>query len=239
MLLGSPNEVILAPAINKAVNYEAEDFQLLGPVTITSQVLVSRPTLAAANITELLKQAKAPGAEPVSYGSVGIGSLYHVTAAVLAAETGTNMFHVPYRGAAPLVQDLMGGQVDISFLPLAGNVLGLINDGKLKVLGVAQAERNPLAPEVPTLGEIDPKLQSFQYPTWAGLLVKAGTPEADIARMRDALAKALADPKVKAGLEASGSGLAKPMSTQAAQSFYLQEATLFRKLVADNQISTE
>lgn len=239
LLLGSPNEVILAPAINKAVNYKAEDFQLLGPVTETSQVLVARSTLEAGSIKELLKQARDPSAKPVSYGSVGIGSLYHVTGAALAAATGSNMFHVPYRGVAPLVQDLMGGQVDISFLPLAGSVLGLINEGKLKVLGVAQAKRNPLAPNIPTLGEIDPELKSFNYPTWAGLLVKAGTPDAEMTRLRAALAKALADPKVKAGIEASGSSIAKPASQAEAEAFYAQETKLFRKIVADRQIRVE
>src|SRR3546814_6293799 len=90
------------------------------------------------------------------------------------------MFHVPYRGVTPLVQDLMGGQVDISFLPLAGSVLSLIKDGKLRALGMAQAERNPLAPNIPTLGEIDPQLKRFDYPTWAGWLVKADTPDAEV-----------------------------------------------------------
>src|SRR3546814_1835708 len=67
------------------------------PATVTSQVLVARPTLKAAGIKELLASAKGPSAEPISYGSVGIGSLYHVTGTVLAAETGSNMFHVPYQ----------------------------------------------------------------------------------------------------------------------------------------------
>jgi len=239
LLLGSPNEVILAPAVNKALSYKAEDFRLVGPVTTTSQVLVGRSSLEAATITELLDNAKASSAKPISYGSVGIGSLYHVTGTVLASETGTDMFHVPYRGAAPLVQDLMGGQVDISFLPLAGNVLGLIMDGKLKPLGVAQAERNPLAPSIPTLAEVDPRLKNFLYPTWAGLLVKADTPDAEVARLQAALAKVLADPKVKAGIEGSGSGVAKPLNVEQADAFYAQETALFRKIVSDNKISVE
>lgn len=239
LLLGSPNEVILAPAVNKALSYKAEDFRLVSPVTETSQVLVGRTTLEAANITELLDKAKSPTAKPISYGSVGIGSLYHVTGTVLAAETGSDMFHVPYRGAAPLVTDLMGGQVDISFLPLAGNVLGLIKEGKLKPLGVAQAERNPLAPSIPTLAELDPRLKSFLYPTWAGLLVKAGTPDAEVARLHAALDKALADPKVKAGIEGSGSGVAKPMSRDQADTFYARETAQFRKIVSDNKITVD
>src|SRR3546814_17050280 len=80
-----------------------------------------------------------------------------------------------------------------------------ISDWSSDVCSSDLAKRNPLAPNIPTLGEIVPELKSFNYPTWAGLLVKAGTPDAEMARLRAALAKALADPKVKAGIEASRS----------------------------------
>lgn len=237
LLLGSPNEVILAPEVNSALTYKTEDFRLIGPATITSQVLVARPGLAVANVAELLKLAKSPNAEPISYGSVGIGSLYHVTGAVLAEQTGSNMFHVPYRGAAPLVQDLMGDQVDISFLPLAGNVLSLIRDKKLKVLGIAQQERNPLAPEIPTLGEVAPELKDFHYPTWAGLLVRADTSDHDVEKLQAALKAALADTSVRSAIEASGSGVATPLTVQQANQLYQQEGALFKKIVSEQAIS--
>ena len=237
LLLGSPNEVILAPEVNPALEYKAEDFRLVGPATITSQVLVGRTDLAAEDAAALLKSAKEPGAPGVSYGSVGIGSLYHVTAAVMAAETGSNMFHVPYRGAAPLVQDLMGGQVDIAFLPMAGNVLGLIRDGKLKPYGVAQTERNPLAPEIPTLGEWAAELKGMHYPTWAGLLVRADTPDAEVSKLQEALARALSDPKVRSAIEASGSGAATPLNLEEADAQYRSETAQFRRIIADREIS--
>src|SRR3546814_3553137 len=117
----------------------------------------------------------------------------------------------------------MGVQGDISFLPLAGSVLSLIKDVKLRALGMAQAERNPLAPNIPTLGEIDPQLKRFDYPTWAGWLVKADTPDAEVARLQAALTKALADPKVIAAIRASGSDIAKPLSTAQADAFYTDQ----------------
>jgi tripartite-type tricarboxylate transporter receptor subunit TctC len=237
LLLGSPNEVILAPEVNKALKYKAEDFRLIGPATVSSQVLVARTNMPAANIRQLLEQASAPNAKPISYGSVGVGSLYHVTGAVLASQTHSAMFHVPYRGAAPLVQDLMGGQVDISFLPLAGNVLELIRDKKLKAYGIAQNERNPLAPEIPTLGEIAPQLQNFNYPTWAGLLVKAETPDAKVKLLQDAFKQALNDPQVKTAIESTGSAVGRPMTTEQANQAYRKETALFRKIVADQAIS--
>lgn len=237
LLLGSPNEVILAPAVNPALEYKADAFRLVGPATQTSQVLVGRPNLDAADIRAIIAQSKAPNANPVSYGSVGIGSLYHVTGAVLAAETGGNMFHVPYRGAAPLVQDLMGGQVDISFLPLAGNILGLIRDKKLKAYGIAQSERNPLAPDIPTLGEIAPELKDFQYPTWAGLLVRAETPDDEVRTLQAALKQALSDPQVRAAIEASGSAVGEPLGLEQADEQYRRETEQFLKIVADRAIS--
>lgn len=237
LLLGSPNEVILAPAVNKALDYKADDFRLVGPATVTSQVLVGRPSMPAGDIAALLKQAAAPKAEGISYGSVGIGSLYHVTGEVLAAQTASNLFHVPYRGAAPLVQDLMGGQVDIAFLPMAGNVLSLIRENKLKVYGVAQRERNPLAPEIPTLGELAPELKAFHYPTWAGLLVRAETPDSEVEALQAALKQALTDPQVRSAIEASGSAVAQPLTLQQARQHYQQEAEDFQKIVKDRAIS--
>lgn len=237
LLLGSPNEVILAPAVNPALEYKPDAFRLVGPATQTSQVLVGRPNLEAADVRALIARSKALNTDAVSYGSVGIGSLYHVTGAVLAAETGGNMFHVPYRGAAPLVQDLMGGQVDVSFLPLAGNVLGLIREKKLKAYGVAQAERNPLAPEIPTLGEVAPELKSFQYPTWAGLLVRAETPDDEVRKLQAALKQALSDPQVRSAIEASGSAVAEPLSLEQAKDQYRRETEQFLKIVADRAIS--
>ena len=237
LLLGSPNEVILAPEVNSALEYKAEDFRLIGAATYTSQVLVGRTSLNAADAGVLLDQARKAKSDPISYGSVGIGSLYHVTGEVLAAETGGNLFHVPYRGVAPLVQDLMGGQVDISFLPMAGSVLSLIRENKLKAYGVAQTERNPLAPDIPTLSESAPELKDFHYPTWAGLLARADTPDEEVRALQAALAQALADPQVRSAIEASGSAAADAVDLEQAKTQYEQETTLFRKIVTEHAIS--
>jgi tripartite-type tricarboxylate transporter receptor subunit TctC len=135
------------------------------------------------------------------------------------------------------VQDLMGAQVDISFLPLAGNVLGLIRDKKIKTYGIAESKRNPLAPEIPTLGEVAPELKGFHYPTWAGLLVRAETPDEEVRVLQDALKQALEDPQVRTAIEASGSGVATPLTVQQAVDQYSRETAQFRKIVADRSIA--
>ena len=187
----------------------------------------------------LLAHARQATKDGVSYGSVGIGSLYHVTGEVLASETKANLFHVPYRGVAPLVQDLMGGQVDISFLPMAGSVLGLIRENKIKAYGVAQKERNPLAPEIPTLGESAAELKDFDYPTWAGLLVRSDTPDAVVSALQEALAHALNDPKVRSAIESSGSATAQPLNVEQAKLEYERDTALFREIVRGHAIKVE
>jgi tripartite-type tricarboxylate transporter receptor subunit TctC len=86
---------------------------------------------------------------------------------------------------------------------------------------------------------LDPRLKDFRYPTWAGLLVKAGTPDAEVVRLQAALAKALADPKVRTAIEGSGSSVAEPMGLEQADNFYARETAQFRKIVAENQISVD
>src|SRR3546814_5692892 len=93
---------------------------------------------------------------------------------------------------------------------------------------MAQAERNPLAPNIPTLGEIDPQLKRFDYPTWAGWLVKADTPDAEVARLQAALTKALADPKVITAIRASGSDIAKPLRTARSEEHTSELQSLMR-----------
>ncbi len=236
LLLGSPNEVILAPAVNQAITYKAEEFRLISPISLTSLILVARPDLPIADIQALLDHARQKNVDPVSFGSVGIGSLYHVVGEVLAEQTNANLIHVPYRGVAPLVQDLIGGQVDIAFLPLAGSVLSLVQEGKLKAFGVAQDERNPLAPDVPALSEIAPELKNFSYPTWAGILVAASTPDSIVASLQTALTDALSSEKVKTGIQASGSGVSEGMNLDQARDFYRKETLLFQEIVAKNKI---
>jgi len=237
LLLGSPNEVILAPEVNPALDYQAEDFRLVGAATVTSQVLVARSSFEPQDAAAVLEHARKPETEAVTYGSVGIGSLYHVTGEVLASETNTKLLHVPYRGVAPLVQDLIGGQVDISFLPMAGSVLGLIRDNKIKAYGVAQTERNPLSPEIPTLGEIAPELKNFHYPTWAGLLVRAETPDDVVHALQNALSQALADPQVRKAIEDSGSAVAEPIDLTRAAAQYAADIQQFRGIVNDHSIA--
>src|SRR5690606_17891422 len=106
-----------------------------------------------------------------------------------------------------------------------------------KVFGIAQAERNPLAPEIPTLGEAAPALKDFDYPTWAGLLVRADTPDDVTASLQQAMAKALADPKVREAIEASGSGVGSPLNLEQSSAKYRDDTSHYQTIVKDKYIS--
>ncbi|MFZ9432472.1 MAG: Bug family tripartite tricarboxylate transporter substrate binding protein, partial [Burkholderiaceae bacterium] len=115
---GSPNELILAPMALQAVKYKAEDFRFVQMIGTSPMAVLARPGLPVNNIDELVALAKKASADgkPLTYGSVGIGSFYHVVGAHFANLIGAEMMHIPYKGMAPLLQDMGGNSVDVSFL---------------------------------------------------------------------------------------------------------------------------
>lgn len=224
---GSPNEVILAPIANAAVRLKAEDFRLLQPVTDGVMVLVVRKDLAASNADELIALAKKPGAAPLTYGSVGIGSLYHLVIESMQQRTGTTFTHVPYKGNAPLLQDIAGGQVDFAVLIYSAGMGALADQGRLKVIGQLGARRSELLANVPAVNE-GQALKDFAFRTWSGYMLPRNTPEPVVQRLHDALGRALADPGVRAQLAAQTMLPSPVMSLPDATRFYEAETAAYR-----------
>jgi tripartite-type tricarboxylate transporter receptor subunit TctC len=228
---GTPTELILSPLLNSAVKFNADDFQLIQLNTYAPIVLVVRNELPVKNVDELITQAKqAPKDKPLTYGSVGPGSLYHVLGEHLSQRIGVPMTHVPYKGGAPLLQDMAGGNVDFAFLPYFSAIDGMVATGRVRILGQAGASRATTLPNVPTLGE-GQLLKHFDFIIWGGYLVKKGTPAATVERLHKALQVVMADPQVRATLEAQSMIIGKPMSLDEAARFYATEAVDYRKLV--------
>lgn len=151
MTLGTPMELVLAPLAMSAVKFKPDDMKLVAQLVTTTMVLITRKDLPANNVEELIAMAKKPGAKELSYGSVGPGSLYHLIGEKFAQQTGTKMLHVPYKGAAPLMTDLMGGQIDMVFIPLAGSTPAMITEGKVKALGLTTKTAHPRFPNIPAM----------------------------------------------------------------------------------------
>lgn len=228
---GSPNELILAPLANAAIKYKPEDFRLVQMITINPLVMLARKDLPASNGDELIAYAKKAASEgkSLTYASVGPGSLYHLLGEHMSSVTGIAMTHVPYKGGAPAVQDLMGGQVDIFMTPYGKGQVQLVEDGKLRAPAVLSADRQSLFSKVPTLNE-SKALKGFVFDTWAGYFVHKDTPEAVVQSLHKALSEVATDPAVKNALEAQAMIVPRPQSLAALSKLYTENTAKYRAI---------
>jgi tripartite-type tricarboxylate transporter receptor subunit TctC len=204
------------PSLFKSTLLPSRDLTPVATVGRTQMYLVAKPQLPAKDVRELVALARAkPGS--FSYASAGAGTPPHLACELFKQATGTQITHVPYRGAAPALQDVLSGQADFVCDP--GIAFQHIRAGKAKLLGIVSAKRSPFFPEVPTVGE-----QGFpgaNLDIWFGMWAPNGTPPEVLARMNAELAKALALPSVKSRYGDLG---AEPVAMSTPE---------FRKLLAD------
>lgn len=200
LLLAGASSHIVTPALTK-VGYDGiRDFDFVCMVAAVPNVLVIRPGLPVTTVPDLVSLAKQmPG--KLNYGSVGIGSQPHLAAELFRQRTGTNITHVPYKGAAPALVDLLGGQIDLAFLNLPP-LLPHIHSGALRALAVARLQRAEQLPDIPTLDELG--YPRFDVTTWYGLSAPAGTPTEITGELADTFATVLRSPDVKAKLASQG-----------------------------------
>ncbi|UUZ62044.1 tripartite tricarboxylate transporter substrate binding protein [Polaromonas sp. P1-6] len=226
---GSPNEVILSPLANAAVKLKAEDFRLVHPVAESVMVFVARKDLPANNVDELIALARKSGDKPLTYGSVGIGSLYHLILENVQQVAGIKLTHAPYKGNAPLLQDIGGGQVDFAVLVYSAGMGALAEQGRLKVIGQLGAQRSELLKNVPAASE-GKELKNFSYKIWSGLMVPKNTPESVVQRLQKAIGETLKDPSVRTQLEAQAAQVSPPMSLAESAKFFEAETARYRSI---------
>jgi tripartite-type tricarboxylate transporter receptor subunit TctC len=178
----------------------ARDFSAVTVVGFIPHALVVRPNFPAKNLAELVAMAKAKPND-IAYGSSGNGTSAHLAGAMFASRADIRVTHVPYRGAAPALQDLLGGQIQYMFLDMS-SALSLIQTGKLRALAVAPARRFQGLPDVPTLAEQG--YPGFDIRAWYGLLVRSGTPQATIDRLHAEVKTALDSREVRELFRAQG-----------------------------------
>ncbi|VCU72082.1 Tripartite tricarboxylate transporter family receptor [Pigmentiphaga humi] len=198
--LGPPHNTL--PFFSRNVPYDpVKDFTPVGIVGTAPQAMVVNASLPVTDLKSFLAYAKAnPG--KLSYGTSGVGSSQQLGGELLKARTGIDMTHVPYKGGSLALNDVVGGQVPVGILVLS-NVLPHVKSGRLRLLGVLQAERAQAAPEVPTLAEAG--LPGFAVPdTWVGLLGPAGMPAAVVEKLRAAMEQALAAKDLQERLQTAG-----------------------------------
>ena len=206
-----------AQAINPALYRNAgfdpvKDFQLVALVGSVPNVLVVNPNFPARTLDDFLKLVKSqPGKH--AYASAGNGTLNHLLGAMLESGAGLDMPHIPYKGVAPALTDVIGGQVNIAFASLP-SVLGQLKGGKLLALGVSSPQRSPALPDVPAIGE---KVPGYAGTLWVALFAPRGLPADVDSKLQQAMTKALASPELKATLVAAGVELASATPAQLAQ----------------------
>lgn len=197
LLAGTINEVILVPIVNPRTPYKYQDLAPVGQIGVTSFVLVANPKLAASQIDDLLTLLrKKPGS--VNVGIPGVGTLQHIAVAMLANQAGIEWVTVPYKGAAPLSADLLGGQIDLAVVTLP-SAIAYIQEGKLKSLGLMSLRRDERFKELPTINE-GHEIKGFTTDALIGLLAPAKTPAPVIAKVNAALNEALKKPELREGL---------------------------------------
>lgn len=226
---GSPNEVILSALANAAVKFKAEDFRLVHPVAEAVMVFVVRKDLPVSTVDELIALARKSKDKPLTYGSVGIGSLYHLILENVQQLTGVTLTHAPYKGNAPLLQDIGGGQVDFAVLVYSAGMGALAEQGRLKVIGQLGGQRSELLKSVPTASE-GSELKNFSYKIWSGLMVPKNTPEPVVQRLHQAIGKTLQDPSVRSQLAAQTQLASPPMSLAESNKFFETETSRYRAI---------
>jgi tripartite-type tricarboxylate transporter receptor subunit TctC len=212
----------------------AKDFSPITIGGITYNVLVAHPSLPANSVSELIELAKAkPG--KLNYASTGNGSSNHLAFELFKLLSGTDIQHIPYKGSAPAMTDLIGGRVDVMF-NLIPNAMEQVKTGRLKVLGVSSDKRTPLAPGVPTVAEAG--VPGFAFAVWIGVLAPAGTPKPIISRLHAEISKIVTTPEVRERFAQQGVEVAPNTPEQFAE-YLRSEVAHWGKVVKDANIKAD
>ncbi len=203
---GSPMELVLAPMAIQGVKYKPEDFKLVAQFATTNTILAVRNSLNVKTVDELLALARKNTGQPLSYGSVGPGSLYHLIGEKFSQLAKLDTLHVPYKGIAPLLSDLMGGQIDMAFLPMAGSIPATLLDGKIQGLAVTSKTPHALYKQFPGMAAMK-GLEAMEFDIWAGIQVHKNTPDTIVNALNKAFYASAEMPETRKAFEGSGNML--------------------------------
>ncbi len=226
LLVGSSNELAIARLINKSVKYSPANFTPVGLIGSQPLVLVASTATGVKNagdFTDLVK--KNPG--KFSYGSSGVGTALHLAGEMVKEQGGLFMTHIPYRGVAPLTNDLVGNNLEFGVFVLSSG-LPHIKAGKVVALGTTAAKRAPATPDIPALAEL-PQFKNVDIESWFALMGPAHLPQPVVAKLKKALAETLQSPDFRKKMAAAGSGVAAP-DVNLAQ-FWRDEIAKYTKIV--------
>jgi tripartite-type tricarboxylate transporter receptor subunit TctC len=232
--VGQTGEISITPHWSRTAGYDPnKDLQPVALATIVPLALVAPGNAPYSTVAEMLQMAAGQG---LSFASAGAGTPGHLAGEVLKLKTSTNLAHVPYKGAGPALNDLLGGHVHFFFSGLPAAV-PYVQAGKLKLLAVSTGKRSSFAPEVPTVAEAS-GIADFDIALWQGFFAPRGTPGEVVARLNAEINRILMEPDVKARLVDAGAEVT-PMSVARFEAFVQTEVVKFAAIIRDAGIRPE
>lgn len=227
IMMASPSSHLGAPLLFRNAGYEGvDDFTAIATFATGTALVCVHPALAITDIQGLIAYARAnPG--QLNYGSAGAGGANHMLAVLFMLRTGVELTHVPYRGAAPALADLIAGNIQLVFDGFAG-VIGAVRAGQVRAIAVTSPARWPLAPDFPTVAEQG--VADYDLPSFSAVMGPAGMPDAVVQRMHAAINAGLADPALQQRLAANGN-IAYPTTREVFGSVLREQRARWRELV--------
>jgi tripartite-type tricarboxylate transporter receptor subunit TctC len=236
LLMGHSNSNAIAPFVLPSVPYDpATDFTPITYIGYVPNVLVVNLAVPARTVPELVALAKAkPGV--YTYASSGIGSTQHLAGALFAKLTDTKLSHVPYKGSGQAIVDLLAGHVDMNFDTMPP-VLEQVKAGKLRALAISTPQRLPQLPDVPTFTEVG--IRGFDVTNWYSIMGPKNLPKDIVAKINDAVQKAMMDPSIRPNLEAQGVQFGGPGTPDEFATFVKAELAKYQTLVKELNVKAE
>lgn len=234
IMMATPGPLAINQYIYAKPGYNAEkDFVAINNVALVTNVLMASNQSGIRSLEDLIAKAKA-NPEQITFGSAGMGSTSHLAGEMLQSAAGIEMTHVPYKGVAPAMNDLLSGQIDVMFdnLPTA---LAHIKDGKVVALGVSSLQPNGAIPQTPAIASVVP---GYEVESWFGIVGPAGMPATAVKQLEESITAALSNPDLRKRIEGLGARV-DGSGSQAFAEFIAVEQEKFKKLIADAQIRME
>jgi tripartite-type tricarboxylate transporter receptor subunit TctC len=226
LLSGANNEIAIARLVSSSVKYQTSDFTPIGLIASQPMVLVASQKSGVKNVDQFISLVKSnPG--KYNFGSSGVGTALHLAGEMVNDQGGVSILHVPYRGVAPLANDLLGNTLDFGIFVLSSG-LPHIKSGRVVALGLTESKRSAAAPDIAPLSD-NPKLAGLDIGVWFALMGPAKLPEPIVAKLKKALSESLQSPEFRKKLEDAGSTIATPNVDMNA--FLKAEVTKYQKIV--------
>ncbi|WP_246099636.1 Bug family tripartite tricarboxylate transporter substrate binding protein [Methylibium rhizosphaerae] len=230
-------DTVLVPMINAKARLDWDkDLLPVGRMTTVPMIFAVPRSSPYSTLSELIAALRKGVRANFSYGTPGVGTMQHLYGSLIGARARVPLQHIPYRGGAPITNDLVGEVLDSAVL-VASTAMPFLKDGRIKALSVSDTQRVSQLPEVRRIGE-EEGFSGLALPLWQGLFVKAGTPAITVAAYEKALLEALAQPALRSKLQESGITVA-PMKGSELKAFIGPQAALYRDIVQTSKISLD